>query len=480
MTTPPSDARLRVGYVGVHIATYYAVEHAQFSRAIDGLSMLAAACDFELIARDEGVMDAVQATAVARGLADAHLDLLIVQAAACCMADASLPFADLDVPLAIWATPEPRYDGDMQLNSFVTASMFASTLRRYYLEPKPFKWLFGHVEDEGFQRRLRVTIGALKGRRALATSRVAWVGGLAPGFENLRFDERELDARLGGPKVLPRELGEIVTMARQFDDAEARRVASEMVDAARSVDVPDDHVERNARIYLALREVCRQDGANAVALQDWPNIQDQYDISPLLALCWLAERDGIPSAHEGDVLGALTMRMLAGVAGRAPTIMDIAAIDVDRGSALLWHCGGSPHGLADENGVRYTVHSTLGRKQARGPWGVVVDQTLAPGECTIAYLSDHARALWNFRAEVFADPDRAGFDGDRGWIRGFRHGGEEVSAGDLLETALTTGQEHHHGFVHGDVSEELSELAAWMSWQEIEPLRYRDAMQRPR
>ncbi len=44
---------------------------------------------------------------------------------------------------------------------------------------------------------------------------------------------------------------------------------------------------------------------------------------------------------------------------------------------------------------------------------------------------------------------------------------------------MTTGEEHHHGFVHGDVTEELSELASWMGLEEIEPVRYRDAMQRP-
>ena len=107
-----------------------------------------------------------------------------------------------------------------------------------------------------------------------------------------------------------------------------------------------------------------------------------------------------------------------------------------------------------------------------------MDQTLAPGVCTLAYLSEDVRSLWNVRAEVFADPERAGFDGDRGWIRAFRHGGTDLSGEDLLETVMTTGQEHHHGFVHGDVSEELSELGAWMGWHEIEPLHYRDAMQR--
>jgi hypothetical protein len=470
---------LRIGYVGVHIATYYAVEHRQFSRAITGLTDLAAEFDFVLVAREGGVMDAESAATVARELVGEHLDLLIIQAAACCMADALLPFADTGIPLAIWATPEPGHDGDMQLNSFVTASIFTSTLRRYYREPRPFKWFYGHVEEASFRRRLQVTVGALKGRTALATSRVSWIGGLAPGFENLRFDQRDIHHRLGGARVFPRELRALVDLARQVDDRDARRVAKDMKDAARAVNVPDEFVERNARLYLALLAMCESDGTNAVALQDWPDIQDVYDLSPLLALCWLAERDGIPSAHEGDVLGALTMRMLAGISGRPTTIMDIAVVDTDREVGLLWHCGGSPHSLADSDGVTYEFHSTLGRKQRAGPWGAVVNQVLAPGDCTIAYLSDDVSALWSISAEVFADPERSGFDGDRGWFRDVRHNGSIVPANDLLETLMTTGQEHHHGFVQGDLSEELSELAAWLDLREVKPIRYRDAMQRP-
>jgi L-fucose isomerase-like protein len=470
---------LRIGYVGVHIATYYAVEHNQFSRAIAGLTELARELDFELVAREGGVMDATDASAVAREVADQDLDLLLIQAAACCMADALLPFADTGIPLGIWATPEPGHDGDMQLNSFVTASIFTSTLRRYYRDPQPFKWFYGHVEEASFRRRLQVTVSALKGRQALAASRVSWIGGLAPGFENLRFDQRDIHHRLEGARVIPRELRSLVDMAREVSDTDAQRVAREMTDAARAVNVPDEYVERNARLYLALKAMCDADGANAVALQDWPDMQDVYELSPLLALCWLAERDGIPSAHEGDVLGALTMRMLGGITGRPTTIMDVAVVDSDREVGLLWHCGGSPHSLADGNGVTYEFHSTLGRKQPLGPWGAVVNQTLAPGDCTIAYLSDDVGALWNIRAEVFADPERSGFDGDRGWIRGFRHDGADIPAADLLETLMTTGQEHHHGFVHGDVTEEVAELGSWLKLRDVTPVRYRDAMRRP-
>ena len=246
---------VRVGYVGVHYATYYAEEHGQFTRARRGLAKLAEQLGFELVAREDGVMDSEDAIAAARYLADERLDLLIVHAAACCMADALLPLADLGVPLGIWATPEPGYEGDMQLNSLVTASLFASSLRRHYRHPKPFKWFYGHVEEDSFRRRLRVTVGALKGCRALAESRVAWIGGLAPGFEDLRFDQRDLNERLRGAQVIPRELRDLVDVARGFTDIEAKGVAADMAAGARAVNVPDEFIERNARLYLALREV---------------------------------------------------------------------------------------------------------------------------------------------------------------------------------------------------------------------------------
>lgn len=469
--------KVRIGYVGVHIGTYYAHEYNQFDRAHEGLQSLADEHDFDLVLAEDGVMDAAESEAMARNLATKNLDLLIVQTAACCMADVVLPLADLGIPLAIWSTPEPRLDGDMQLNSFVAASMFTSTLRRYYRRPVGYKWLHGHVEDQLFQRRLAVTIGAIRGRKALASSRVAWIGGLAPGFENLRFDQRDLHHRMDGARVVPGELRELVDIAKTFTDVEVTAVRDEMIDAAAAVKVETDHIDRNARLYLALCAVTERDGTNAVALEDWPQMQEVYQTSPLLALCWLAEKNGLPSAHEGDVLGALTMRMLKAVAGRQPTIMDIAAIDPDSDLALLWHCGGSPHGLADDNGVVYDYHSTLGRKQADGPWGTAVHQVLAPGECTVAYLSDDARALWNVRGEVTAAVPHAGFDGDRGWITGFEYQHQAVPMLDVLETVMSTGQEHHHGFVHGDVTDELAELAAWMDWEEIAPVQYRDAMQ---
>ena len=56
------------------------------------------------------------------------------------------------------------------------------------------------------------------------------------------------------------------------------------------------------------------------------------------------------------------------------------------------------------------------------------------------------------------------------------HGDIAAGAGFARFAALVIGSA---GVVYGDISEELSELAAWMSWHEIKPLRYRDAMQRP-
>ena len=61
--------KIRIGYVGVHIATYYALEQGQFSRATTGLAALSAELGFELVAHETRVMNAEDALSVARDLA---------------------------------------------------------------------------------------------------------------------------------------------------------------------------------------------------------------------------------------------------------------------------------------------------------------------------------------------------------------------------------------------------------------------------
>ena len=71
--------------------------------------------------------------------------------------------------------------------------MYQAINRGYYNEEKyPAKWYFGEVDDPLFSERMTVTVRALRAVKRLCTSRIALIGGIAPGFNDLYFDERKL------------------------------------------------------------------------------------------------------------------------------------------------------------------------------------------------------------------------------------------------------------------------------------------------
>ena len=92
--------RLRVGYIGTSISSYYAGEYDQRNRAIAGLEKLAAELDFDLIAwRDEAMTEEGSARAAAF-FCEQAIDFLLLQTAACSMGE-QLPSA---MTLPLWVT----------------------------------------------------------------------------------------------------------------------------------------------------------------------------------------------------------------------------------------------------------------------------------------------------------------------------------------------------------------------------------------
>jgi L-fucose isomerase-like protein len=193
-------------------------------------------------------------------------------------------------------------------------------------------------------------------------------------------------------------------------------------------------------------------------------------------MAWLTERDGIPVACEGDALGAVSLIALTAISGSMSTLVDIGPMDPETGGVLLWHLGSSPHCLADEEGVTYKHHSTLGRNGHGGPWGVVVDQVFRPTPVTVMNLNHGGTDLLVMGCAVEPGPSR-GLSGDRGWS--FRHSLEDGPIGleDLLNTVLVAGLAHHCAFVPGEWTAEVTELGAWLRLGTIRRIRASRALQ---
>ena len=472
-----SGERLRVGYVGVAFESYYADEHDQYRRAITGLNRLADELDFDLVAIDHGIGDLEAAREAAGHLSSQRLDFLVLQAAACASGELLEPLAAVAPRLGLWATPEPVLEGSIQLHSLVSTNHFASIIRRYLRDRgTPYKWFLGHIDEPDTERRFRVTFRALKGIKAMASARIGWIGGISPGFYNMLFDEASLESRFG-TTVGTHTIEDVVRTARAVETGPAASVVRMATDVATEVTAPSLGMDRNARLYLALRRIIETEGYDALAVQCWPSFQEDFDMAPCMAYSLLGSEDGVAVSCEGDVPGAVSMLLMNSMSSRhgSATLLDLTTLDLEADAALLWHCGVTPRHFGAGNGIRWVDHVTLGRKSDIR-YGVSGDLLFAPQQTTIAYAGDDFRELFVATAEV-VDTGKAGFDGTRGWFTRFRLNGEPIELMDLVNTVMVQGREHHYAVAQGDLSSELAEVAAWLGMRTTRPIPMRDHLQ---
>jgi hypothetical protein len=143
----------------------------------------------------------------------------------------------------------------------------------------------------------------------------------------------------------------------------------------------------------------------------------------------------------------------------------------------MWHCGGSPLSFADDHGITWKNHSTLGRKTTNPPMGAVADYRFKPQPATIMRLGDDAKELFILDAEIIHSP-HSGFDGTRGWLSNFRFDQEAISLADLVNTIMVEGIEHHFILGAGNHSENFHEFAAWLNIKLTLPHAYKPYLMR--
>jgi L-fucose isomerase-like protein len=402
-----------------------------------------------------------------------------LQSSSFAMGDVVAPFAQTSMLLGLWAPSEPTHAGPPLLGNYVSMNLNAGIMTRYLRPRRPFKWFFGNTDHAWFAPRLAVTVQALRALRSMASARIGIIGGLAPTFFNLLCDERLVQQRIG-TRYAEHEMAELLEQQALADAAEVAAVVAAMHQRAGGrVEVSARDMAVSARLYLGMRALARTHGYPALAVSDWPRLQDTLQIHPGLAFSWLNEVDGIPVAAEGDRLGATSMLMLDAISGKRSLLLDMIDVDLPAGAALMWHMGGSPLALAGPGGVAIKNHPTLGRKAPGGVRaGAIADFIFAPGPCTITRIAGDAQALVVVEGDIVAGPS-AGFEGSRGWVTNFRINQQPVSLADLINTALVEGLEHHFVLATGHHGAALAEVAAWSGMKPVQSVPYSDAMQLP-
>lgn len=383
--------KLKVGLVGCNQDSFPGDKAAQFARSADELTQLSEKYGYDLFVYPEGVITEADAEKAIAACEENHVDLLMLQCTSY-SAGAIVPVAAKAkvMALGLWAIPEGVKEGVVPFNSFCGINMYQGILKHYIADPKlTAKWFFGNKGDAQFDRRFEITVRTLSAIKKMQHSKIALIGGIAPGFNDLLFDETKLLSLFPGMKINRlHEFDEISRIAVSFDDELVKKTAQEMRNCATCVSERAELVmETNARFYLAYKQFIEENEYDAVAVSCWPKFQDQFKFSVCSVLAQLNE-EGTVAACEGDLVSAVCMLLLKYLSDDATTLMDMTAYDTEDDSILLWHCGPTAKQFCShyELDLNYSgMKHEFGMSNPSGV-GVARDLVISGGKATVFRL----------------------------------------------------------------------------------------------
>ena len=375
-----------------------------------------------------------------------------------------------DLPLAIWAIPEPRIGGRLRLNSFCGLNLASHALG---LNERQFSWLYADPasvagEDiamlldgkrpsgriDGAQAHADPADGA-RVRDAVSGRRIGRIGEHPAGFHTCAYSKQKLLA-LGGVMVDELALGDLFEAARHAEPARLasvrQSVAAQLPDLG---EVNQEELDRSLKLKVALEDLRMKGSYDAFAIRCWPETFTEYGGAVCGPVAMMGEAR-IPCACEADVYGAFT-QMLLQEAAQAPVFLtDLVDVDAQDDSAVVWHCGQAPLSMCAPEAVpSATIHTN--RKMP-----LLYQFPLKAGRVTLIRISQAfgEPKMILAGAEMLERP--MAFTGTSGVLRFDR------PAGEVLDDIIASGLEHHMALAYGEHRPLLRSLAASMNLPVLE------------
>ena len=180
--------------------------------------------------------------------------------------------------------------------------------------------------------------------RGLRGARIGMIGARPAAFQTVRFSEKLLQAT--GITVVPVDLSEILSAAEKIR-GNAKELQEKLA-VIRSYGmiperVPEEHVQRQARLSLAIDHWMAENECVASAVQCWESVQKNYGCAACLSMSLMGEMERKPSACEVDVAGAVSMLTLTLATGNAAGFLDWNNnYGTDREKCVNTHCSNFP------------------------------------------------------------------------------------------------------------------------------------------
>ena len=478
--------KIKIGLVATNQLSFPGNKAAAFHRCTEGMRWLSEELNFDLVIYPHDVIVREDAIAAVKAMEEEKIDFLLVLHTSYSAGQLAPVLAKVrNARLGFWAIPEGEaVEGAVPFNSLCSINMHLGIVAHYLRDYKiRVKWFYGYPENEEFVRRLGITVRALTAIKNLCSARIGLVGGIAPGFNDLYDDERNLNRRFEGIYFNRlHEYSELDDLAKAYKASEIEPVMKKMLHCScgYSDKAAEKTLEISARFYKAYRKFIRDNDYDAVAVSCWPKFQNEYQYSICSVIGQLND-EGTVAACEGDVLSAVSMLALKYIAGdRPPMLMDMGAFDETDDTVLYWHCGPAASYYCKKGGYKlgcnYSGMAHEPNKGITARCGVARDMVFDDMPVTVMRLSGECDKILISGGE-FMKQDKFSPHGSRGWCGNLTLNGEKINAKDYVNTILATGFQHHFPIIRGNYTAELKEFATWLGLREIKKVPYADWLQ---
>ena len=435
-------------------------------KSVAGLNTLAEDMGFEVV-DVAPASDADSAKHAAERIKHANLDFLLIQHTTFATGDLLEPLLTSHPKVGVWALPEAAggrgQTGPLPLNALCGLNMTLSFLDHPKVNKlEPVKWFYGDVDSAVFKERLNTTLAALRGLIATRNARILQIGGTAPNFWGI-----EEHPDLAHVHVDTMTLEDIFAKVATVSDVAGRERAHAWAQQE-PLEAPFEHLVQAARVELALQDVAHTGDYTALALRCWPEFAESCGAMVCASVGRMGDHH-LPTACEGDVMGALSMLALQGISQQPAILMDLSDVDARDDSLLFWHCGNAAISWAAQPGTRLTTHFN------RDGTGVVRDMVLRPGEATGFRLLDGGKNAIIVSGK-FDKPEKASFDGVRGWLFDMHWNGQPSNGQTIIANILDRRLPHHLAFGMGQLTASLQEYCAWLGSSILDPHPYQTSL----
>ncbi len=225
------------------------------------------------------------------------------------------------------------------------------------------------IESESFSADLERFSKVCRVIRGLRGSRIAAIGQRPNPFNTVRYSEKLLQD--SGITVVTVDLSEIIFAAIEMGDKGSIKDKIRDIKEYGAIEkgIPEDNVEKSAKLSLAVEKWINDNNVDASAIQCWDSIQKNYGCATCLTMSMMGEA-GKPSACETDVMGALSMYALFLASGEPSGFLDWNNnFDDDRDMCINIHCSNYPKSFFGgdfEIGALDILGESLGKNRCFG------------------------------------------------------------------------------------------------------------------